>query len=379
MIDQRVVFKQSTCFCHHVTSPFSDNPTTKNPPSPQLTSSTSIYPLFSCILTPLSLIQAKRPPHTLDSIQLADSRSVNTNKMADMTPFQLPQTNDPLRFLAAVALQPFPFAHLLKDIRLRILAFHVAPTGSIGVKLNPWLHDVDRPDDFRDAPFSDALIALRSTCRLLYSDTGEALFTFNTLLSESLESLAYLTRTLTPLSLRQIQAISVNEEAFFYADSPTNAEEQLDHTQCLVEVFDTMPSLKRLTITIPWPIRGQFFATFVRFFVENIPQLQELAIRRPLVEYLLPEHALRNGPAGILVMPGWEINYVSDIAERHPDGFRFPSDVLLILAEDALLIAGVNVEVGDRLKLHQTEYTEELARWLGSGEGWQSEQEQEQE
>lgn len=297
--------------------------------------------------------------------------------MADMTPFQLPHTNDPLQFLAAVALQPFPFTHLPKEIRLRILAFHIAPTGAIGVKLNPWPHNVDRPDDFPDAPFSDALIDLRSTCRQLNSDTGEALFTFNTLLSESLESLTYLTRTLTPLSLEEITVISVNEAAFFYADTPTSAEEQLDHTHCLAEIFDAMPGLRSLTITIPWRIRGLFFAKFVRFFAGHVVQLVDLAIRRPDVEFLLPEHALRNVTEGISVPRGEEINFVTDIAERHPDGFRFPSDVLTILAEDALFIAGVNVEVGDRLNVYQSEHTEELARWLGSGEGWEQEPEQE--
>jgi len=286
-----------------------------------------------------------------------------------MTPFRLPNTNNSLHFLLAVATQPFPLMHLPKDIRQKILEYIVAPTGFIGLQFDPWPRGVARPVPFSETRFTDALIALRSSCKQLYEEVGEVLFGTNTIIFESLESLNYLTRTLTPLSMSQIEAVTLTETAFYYSNNPTSSGMQATHTNSMINALNAMPNLTCVTMTMPWTISGTFFAQLVRFFATHIPELEELSIRRPDVEKLLPHNALVFSP-GFQVVPGREADFLQGIVSTHPLSFVYPLNALELLAQDALFIAGIDTELGDRLDVHQTEHTLELARWLGSGEGW---------
>ena len=292
----------------------------------------------------------------------------------DMAPFRLPNTDDPLLFFAAVATQPFPLMLLPKDIRLRILAKVVAPTGLVGVKLDPFPRNAERPNIFPVARFSNDLIALRTTCALLNQETGEAFFDNNTIVIDSLKSLTYLTRTLPPVSVVRVNAVFLSENAFYYSTVPTNAGMQYDHTTTLIEALNSFNYLTYLTITFPWNAQGQPFARLVRYLATHLRDVKELTIRRPHVDKLLPQNTLQHFPSLILVQPGLELSFVRRVMEESQLwGYNIPTNALDILADDALFITGINTDVGDTMKVYQSAATEKLARWVGSGEGWRRE------
>ncbi|MCJ1243564.1 hypothetical protein MMC30_000761 [Trapelia coarctata] len=283
---------------------------------------------------------------------------------ANMTPYQLPNTDNALHFLLAVATQPFPLIELPKRVRQKILEYVVAPTGFIGLQLDPWPHGVHDPAPFPKTRFTEDIIGLRSSCKQLYEETGEVLLGRNTIIVETLDSFNYLIRTLSPLSLAHLKAIIVTENAFYYAPNPTSSAMQSAHTSMIVNALLATPKLSCLTMTMPWDIQGPVFRLLVRSFAMSIPHLKELVIRRPYVENLLHPDLIagqEEQPAAVGPRRGGPRRAVT-----------FPTNMLEILRHDSMFVVGVNTEVGGRLEVRQTERVQELVRlmWSVDGRDW---------